>query len=390
MTRWAYWFTIAPSCLRQRVLSLRLDVAVAHLDGIELVAADAPAQDLLPSGCRVEGPLAVVLDDGDGHRPVRRVRPTARRRSSSSRARAAASAAPAPRRRWRSCGPAPCPRSPRGRRPAAQDGLRAPGRRTSPPRRPARRPRSPDVANCRGGVVSSGEAALARGGRAFRVAASGEQAEIPAAVPKRRAKRRAVPLISGAPLRPACRRTRLHRARPCCSPRGSCWPAHCRHVPSRAAAEPAAAAAIAPRAAPVAGARARTGVARDILIPDLVASPGPRPGAGAGAIARARAGAIARARAPVAHTGAALALTRPRRAVARAVVTGGSAVPVGGAAVAVGRAAAVLRIVLPVVVAPVAATVHVAVVDVVPIVDVDVVEVVVVVDVDVVAPPPQP
>ena len=44
-----------------------------------------------------------------------------------------------------------------------------------------------------------------------------------------------------------------------------------------------------------------------------------------------------------------------------------------------------LRIVLPVVVAPVAATVHVAAVDVVPVVDVDVVEVVVVVDVDVVA-----
>jgi hypothetical protein len=56
----------------QGILALRFDVSPADLDRVELVAADAPAEDLLPSGGRVEGPLAVLLDDRDRHRPVSR------------------------------------------------------------------------------------------------------------------------------------------------------------------------------------------------------------------------------------------------------------------------------------------------------------------------------
>ena len=40
--------------LRERVFVLRLDVAAADLDGVELVAADAPIEDLLAPGAGVE------------------------------------------------------------------------------------------------------------------------------------------------------------------------------------------------------------------------------------------------------------------------------------------------------------------------------------------------
>jgi hypothetical protein len=49
---------------------LRLDVSAAHLDGVQLVAADAAIEDLLLSGSGVEGPLAALLDDGHRQGPV--------------------------------------------------------------------------------------------------------------------------------------------------------------------------------------------------------------------------------------------------------------------------------------------------------------------------------
>jgi hypothetical protein len=49
---------------------LRLDVAATHLDCIELVATDAPAQDFLLTGHGVERPLAVPLHERDRKRPV--------------------------------------------------------------------------------------------------------------------------------------------------------------------------------------------------------------------------------------------------------------------------------------------------------------------------------
>ena len=45
--------------LLEGVLVLRLDVAAADLDGVELVAADPTVQDLVPAGRGVEAPLAL-------------------------------------------------------------------------------------------------------------------------------------------------------------------------------------------------------------------------------------------------------------------------------------------------------------------------------------------
>src|SRR5215212_10010887 len=54
----------------ERVLVLRLDVAAADGYGVELVAADAAEDDLLPARVRVEEPLPSLPDEGHGERPV--------------------------------------------------------------------------------------------------------------------------------------------------------------------------------------------------------------------------------------------------------------------------------------------------------------------------------
>ena len=100
--------------LLRGVLVLRLDVAAADLDGVELVPADAAVEDLLPSGLGVEAPLA---------RPSRR----------------SGSAAASPRSRrsgWR------------------RSVLRDPGRRESS-RGPARRRRRIWFLSCTGSSVTT-------------------------------------------------------------------------------------------------------------------------------------------------------------------------------------------------------------------------------------------
>ena len=57
MMRWAYWLTSAPVVPDEGILALRLDVAAAHRDRVELVLADAPAEDLLLARRGVEVPL---------------------------------------------------------------------------------------------------------------------------------------------------------------------------------------------------------------------------------------------------------------------------------------------------------------------------------------------
>src|SRR4029077_19634392 len=52
------------------VLALRVDVGQARLDREELVAADAPGEDLFAALLAVEPPALAVLDDRDRERPV--------------------------------------------------------------------------------------------------------------------------------------------------------------------------------------------------------------------------------------------------------------------------------------------------------------------------------
>src|SRR5262249_37375531 len=56
--------------LELRVLALRVDVDAADVDGLELVPADAPVQDLVVAGLRVEAPPTIDLHERDGKRPV--------------------------------------------------------------------------------------------------------------------------------------------------------------------------------------------------------------------------------------------------------------------------------------------------------------------------------
>ena len=127
---------------------------------------------------------------------------------------------------WQSCGPARCPRTPRGRRRRRPGCPSAPGRRTSPPRRPARRRRSPEwrtpgEGSCRLGALthqrspSAWRRRIRRGDREHRRRC---QDDAPGAGRGR---------SSTAPSSAAACHLR-HRARPCCSRRGSCWPARCR------------------------------------------------------------------------------------------------------------------------------------------------------------------
>src|SRR4029077_8471965 len=53
-----------------RVVVLRLDVAAADLDGVELVAADAAIENLLEARLRIERPLAAALYDRHRERPI--------------------------------------------------------------------------------------------------------------------------------------------------------------------------------------------------------------------------------------------------------------------------------------------------------------------------------
>ena len=55
---------------RRRVLLLRIDVDLAHLDGIELIAPDAPVENFLRARGGVEAPHVALLHDGNRHRPV--------------------------------------------------------------------------------------------------------------------------------------------------------------------------------------------------------------------------------------------------------------------------------------------------------------------------------
>ena len=84
------------------------------------------------------------------------------------------------------------------------------------------------VANSRGGVVSAGGADSPAESERLASPHPARRPRTPAAVPRRRARCRAGAIIDGALLRrrPACHLR--HRARPCCSRRGSCWPARCR------------------------------------------------------------------------------------------------------------------------------------------------------------------
>src|SRR6185295_12952039 len=52
------------------VLALRVDVGQARLHRVELVAADAPRDDLVAPLPYIEPPALAVLDDGDRERPV--------------------------------------------------------------------------------------------------------------------------------------------------------------------------------------------------------------------------------------------------------------------------------------------------------------------------------
>jgi hypothetical protein len=52
-----------------RVFELRVDVGLAQLDGLELITADPPVEDLLFADLRVEPPAGVLLDQGDRQRP---------------------------------------------------------------------------------------------------------------------------------------------------------------------------------------------------------------------------------------------------------------------------------------------------------------------------------
>ena len=52
--------------LLRGVFVLRLDEAAADFDRVEFVGTDAAVEDLVAPGGGVEGPLAVLFDDGNG------------------------------------------------------------------------------------------------------------------------------------------------------------------------------------------------------------------------------------------------------------------------------------------------------------------------------------
>src|SRR6516164_8601932 len=56
--------------LLERVLVLRLNVAVADLDGVQLISADTAVEDFLATGFGVKNPLVVPLDDGYRKGPI--------------------------------------------------------------------------------------------------------------------------------------------------------------------------------------------------------------------------------------------------------------------------------------------------------------------------------
>ena len=56
--------------IERGIFVLRLNVSEAHLNGGKLIAADAPAQDLIEPGPGVEAPFLVLAHERDGERPV--------------------------------------------------------------------------------------------------------------------------------------------------------------------------------------------------------------------------------------------------------------------------------------------------------------------------------
>ena len=136
--------------------------------------------------------------------------------------------APGPRTRWRSGGPAPCPHSrpgPRRRRPGSLSG---PARRTSPPPRPAPLTRSPGVAKTGAAWCPPGAPSrpTCEADRSLVSPHPVSRPSTPAAAPKRA---RSAMWSSSSTTALLLRRLDYRRrcARPCCSRRGSCWPARC-------------------------------------------------------------------------------------------------------------------------------------------------------------------
>src|SRR6516164_9007036 len=56
--------------LLERVVVLGFHIAPADLDGVQLITADAPSQQLLATGCGVERPLTAVFRHRDRSRPI--------------------------------------------------------------------------------------------------------------------------------------------------------------------------------------------------------------------------------------------------------------------------------------------------------------------------------
>src|SRR5438270_11736154 len=52
------------------VFFLCFDKAVAHLDRVEFIGADAPAQNLIAAGLGVEVPLSLIFDDRNRNRKI--------------------------------------------------------------------------------------------------------------------------------------------------------------------------------------------------------------------------------------------------------------------------------------------------------------------------------
>ena len=52
------------------IVSLGIDIGARRRNGLQLILADAPIDDFLDAGLRIEGPLAIrALGDGERERP---------------------------------------------------------------------------------------------------------------------------------------------------------------------------------------------------------------------------------------------------------------------------------------------------------------------------------